>query len=115
MDDREAKPGASANPRPLDDPHGLISEHRRAAARASTGPAHTRAEITDAAMDVQAECVMLNKGLRIIEAISVLDSILRRMERHHRRKRSLLPRPQASDYVHTDRGPAAAQALVPRG
>ena len=27
-----------------------------------------------------------------------------RMERHHRKKRSLLPRLQASDYVHTDRG-----------
>ena len=64
----------------------------------------SRAEITDAAMGVQAECVMLNKGPRIVEAISVLDDILRRMERHHRKKRSLLPRLQASDYVHTDRG-----------
>ena len=64
----------------------------------------SRAEITDAAMGVQAECVMLNKGPRIIEAISVLDNILRRMERHHRKKRSLLPRLQASDYVHTDHG-----------
>ena len=64
----------------------------------------SRAEITDAAMGVQAECVMLNKGPRIIEAISVLDDILRRMERHHRKRRSLLPRLQASDYVHTDRG-----------
>jgi pyruvate kinase len=42
----------------------------------------SRAEITDAAMGVQAECVMLNKGPRILEAISVLDDILRRMERH---------------------------------
>ncbi len=64
----------------------------------------SRAEITDAAMGVQAECVMLNKGPRIIEAISVLDDILRRMERHHRKRRSLLPRLQASEYVHTDRG-----------
>jgi pyruvate kinase len=63
----------------------------------------SRAEITDAAMGVQAECVMLNKGPRIIEAISVLDDILRRMEQHHRKKRSLLPRLQTSDYVHTDR------------
>jgi pyruvate kinase len=62
----------------------------------------SRAEITDAAMGVQAECVMLNKGPRIIEAISVLDDILRRMEQHHRKKRSLLPRLQVSDYVHTD-------------
>ncbi len=63
----------------------------------------SRAESTDAAMGVQAECVMLNKGPRIVEAISVLDDILRRMERHHRKKRSLLPQLQASDYAHTER------------
>jgi pyruvate kinase len=63
----------------------------------------SRAEITDAAMGAQAECVMLNKGPRIIEAISVLDDILRRMEQHHRKKRALLPQLRAADYVHTDR------------
>ncbi|MGZ4306779.1 MAG: pyruvate kinase [Solirubrobacteraceae bacterium] len=63
----------------------------------------SRAEITDAAMGVRAECVMLNKGPRIVEAISVLDDILRRMEQHHRKKRSLLPQLRTSDYVHTDR------------
>ncbi len=63
----------------------------------------SRAEITDAAMGVQAECVMLNKGPRILEAIAVLDDILRRMERHHDKKRPLLPRLRASDYVHTKR------------
>ncbi len=62
----------------------------------------SRAEITDAAMGVQAECVMLNKGPAILEAISVLDDILGRMERHHRKKRPLLPRLGASDYVHTE-------------
>jgi pyruvate kinase len=63
----------------------------------------SRAEITDAAMGVQAECVMLNKGPRILEAISVLDDILRRMARHHRKQRRLLPRLHAADYVHTER------------
>ena len=63
----------------------------------------SRAEITDAAMGVQAECVMLNKGPRILEAISVLDDILRRMERHHRKQRRLLPELQAANYVPTDR------------
>jgi pyruvate kinase len=63
----------------------------------------SRAEITDAAMGVRAECVMLNKGPRIIEAISVLDNILRRMEQHHRKHRSLLPRLRTAGYVHTDR------------
>jgi pyruvate kinase len=63
----------------------------------------SRAEITDAAMGERAECVMLNKGPRIIEAISVLDDILRRMEQHHHKHRSLLPQLRDSDYVHTDR------------
>ena len=61
----------------------------------------SRAEITDAAMGVQAECVMLNKGPRIVDAIAVLDDILRRMEQHQRKKRSLLPRLRVSDYRHT--------------
>jgi hypothetical protein len=63
----------------------------------------SRAEITDAAMGERAECVMLNKGPRIVEAITVLDDILRRMERHQRKKRSLLARLGASDYVHSER------------
>lgn len=62
----------------------------------------SRAEITDAAMGVRAECVMLNKGPRIVEAISVLDDILHRMDRHHLKKRSLLARLDVSEYVHTD-------------
>ena len=36
----------------------------------------SRAEVTDAAMSERAECVMLNKGPHIIEAIEALDSIL---------------------------------------
>jgi pyruvate kinase len=54
-------------------------------------------------MGERAECVMLNKGPRIVEAITVLDDILRRMERHQRKKRSLLARLGASDYVHSER------------
>jgi pyruvate kinase len=76
----------------------------------------SRAEITDAAMGVHAECVMLNKGPRIVEAISVLDDILRRMDRYHRKKRSLLPQLPASDYVHTDpSGPGPSRGSVDRG
>ena len=40
----------------------------------------SRAEITDAAMGHRAECVMLNKGPHIAEAVRVLDDILKRME-----------------------------------
>lgn len=50
----------------------------------------SRAEITDAAMGERAECVMLNKGPHIIEAMQTLDDILRRMQAHQTKKRSLL-------------------------
>ena len=50
----------------------------------------TRAEITDAAMGHRAECVMLNKGPHIVEAVRVLDDILRRMQGHHAKKSSML-------------------------
>jgi pyruvate kinase len=49
----------------------------------------TRAEVTDAAMSVRAECVMLNKGPFIESATLALDSILRRMEAHVYKKRQL--------------------------
>ncbi|HVO96387.1 MAG TPA: pyruvate kinase [Terriglobales bacterium] len=50
----------------------------------------SRAEITDAAMAERAECVMLNKGPYIIDAVKVLDDVLRRMQRHQAKKSSLL-------------------------
>jgi pyruvate kinase len=50
----------------------------------------SRAEITDAAMGERAECVMLNKGPHITEAMQTLDDILRRMQSHQAKKRSLL-------------------------
>ncbi len=51
----------------------------------------SRAEITDAAMGVRTECVMLNKGAYIIEAMETLDDILHRMQ-SHQQKRTLLRR-----------------------
>jgi pyruvate kinase len=42
----------------------------------------TRGEMTDAAMAARAECVMLNKGPAIVEAVSLLDSLLGRMDGH---------------------------------
>lgn len=50
----------------------------------------SRAEITDAAMGERAECVMLNKGPHIIDAMRTLDGILRRMQAHQTKKRPLL-------------------------
>jgi pyruvate kinase len=50
----------------------------------------SRAEVTDAAMSERAECVMLNKGPFIREAVVTLDNILRRMEAHQSKKRAML-------------------------
>lgn len=50
----------------------------------------SRSEITDAAMSERAECVMLNKGRHIAQAITTLDDILRRMAAHQSKKRHLL-------------------------
>ncbi len=50
----------------------------------------SRAEITDAAMGARAECVMLNKGSHILDAVESLADILRRMSGHHDKKNALL-------------------------
>jgi pyruvate kinase len=60
----------------------------------------SRAEITDAAMSQKAECVMLNKGPHVAEAVQALDGILRRMQGHQTKKRSMLRKLQvASNYI----------------
>ena len=51
--------------------------------------------MTDAAAGERAECVMLNKGPHIEEAIEALDDILRRMHGHLEKKRPLLRRLRA--------------------
>jgi pyruvate kinase len=48
--------------------------------------APSRGEMTDAAMSERAECVMLNKGPFIAEAITILDDVLTRMEAHQLKK-----------------------------
>ncbi|MDA4122486.1 MAG: pyruvate kinase [Thaumarchaeota archaeon] len=50
----------------------------------------SRAEVTDAAMGGRAECVMLNKGPHMVEALRALDNILRRMQEHQLKKTSLM-------------------------
>jgi pyruvate kinase len=49
----------------------------------------SRAEISDAAMSERAECVMLNKGPYLNNAVTVLDNIMRRMAEHHYKKNAL--------------------------
>lgn len=50
----------------------------------------TRAEISDATISGQAECVMLNKGPYIIEAVQTLHNVLERMETHALKQKNTL-------------------------
>ena len=50
----------------------------------------SRPEFTDAAMGIRAECVMLNKGPYILDAVRSLDAVLKRMQAHQRKKISRL-------------------------
>lgn len=50
----------------------------------------SRAEMTDAAMAERAECVMLNKGPYIVDAVAILDDVLRRMQAHQLKKTAQL-------------------------
>ncbi|MFD2099745.1 pyruvate kinase [Flagellimonas iocasae] len=52
----------------------------------------SRSEITDITSSIQAECVMLNKGPHINEAIQLLDDILSNMETSHEKKEVMLPK-----------------------
>jgi len=52
----------------------------------------SRAEITDAAMGERAECVMLNKGPHMCDAVEALDDILQRMQDHQVKKSAMLRR-----------------------
>lgn len=64
----------------------------------------SRSEITDAAMGERAECVMLNKGPYVVEAVKTLDDILHRMEAHHEKKTAMLRK------LHVAAGFSAAKA-----
>ena len=46
----------------------------------------SRPEFTDAAMAVRAECVMLNKGPYIVDALEALRNVMTRMHEHQRKK-----------------------------
>jgi pyruvate kinase len=63
----------------------------------------SRAEVTDAAMSERAECVMLNKGPFVREAVATLDNILRRMEAHQSKRRAMLRPLHVAHAVTLDR------------
>jgi pyruvate kinase len=56
------------------------------------GGAPSRGEMTDAAMAARAECVMLNKGPYLLEAIDQLHTLFERMERNQHKKTPRLRR-----------------------
>ena len=59
---------------------------------ASAEPCRGRRELADAAMSVRAECVMMNKGPFITDAVVILHDILTRMDAHQYKKVSRLRR-----------------------
>ncbi|AKD02247.1 pyruvate kinase [Pontibacter korlensis] len=60
----------------------------------------SRAEITDAAMAQRADCVMLNKGPHVVQAIEMLHDILVRMQAHQHKKTSMLRSLHISDLAN---------------
>jgi pyruvate kinase len=62
----------------------------------------TRGEVTDAAMANRAECVMLNKGPYIVNAVHMLDDVLTRMESHQYKKTPLLRSLRSWQALFTD-------------
>jgi pyruvate kinase len=69
----------------------------------------SRAEVTDAAASVAAECVMLNKGPYVENAVVALVDILRRMERHHYKKRSIFRKLHVSAWAEPRAASASAR------
>ncbi len=58
----------------------------------------SRSEITDATTALRAECVMLNKGPYILDAIALLDTILCKMESSHHKNEPMLPKLQSLNH-----------------
>lgn len=67
----------------------------------------SRSEVTDAAMGERAECVMLNKGAFVVQAVHALNDILQRMGEHQSKKRSMLRRLGVSERYFASREPSA--------
>jgi pyruvate kinase len=61
------------------------------------GGAPSRAEVSDAVMSSRAECVMLNKGPRVVSTVEFLADVLERMEEHHDKRMALLRRLSVSE------------------
>jgi pyruvate kinase len=75
----------------------------------------SRAEITDAAMGERAECVLLNKGSYILDAVRALDGILSRMQAHQKKKSTMLRHLSLADRFLDTELPTGAPSTEPRG
>ena len=73
----------------------------------------SRAEVTDAALSERAECVMLNKGPFIWDAVGTLDDILRRMQAHQTKKRAMLRPLQVANVVLSELATPRALLVEP--
>lgn len=62
----------------------------------------SRAEVTDAAMSGRAECVMLNKGPHVVQAVRFLNNVLERMQDHQQKKQSMLRKLEVSFLINAD-------------
>jgi len=62
----------------------------------------TRAEVTDAAMSSRAECVMLNKGPYVVDAVRFLRDVVPRIRDHLTKKRAMLRRLRVCDLAKRD-------------
>ena len=65
----------------------------------------SRSEVTDVATALNAECVMLNKGPYIMEAVHLLDGILRGMHKYQDRNEKLTPIMERASSPVTPRDP----------
>ena len=76
----------------------------------------SRAEVTDVALAERAECVMLNKGPFIAEALDLLDDVLLRMEGHQYKKMPMLRALRAWQHLFDggDVGAVAAASVAAR-
>jgi len=59
--------------------------------------APSRAEVSDAAMSIYAECAMLNKGPHIIDTVRFLSGIIGRMDEHFVKRRATLRKLSVAD------------------
>jgi len=67
----------------------------------------SRAEVSDAALSIRAECVMLNKGPYMVETVRFLSGLLARMSRNQVKRRSVMRHLSVSQSLSKAHGDSA--------